>query len=864
MASTNHAAPFFPEPRGLPGRRWVRQIGQLIPELLAIAACAGVIWGAVTFTLWQASDSATSAARDQTAILARAFAETTERIATVLDRELRALRTAIQEQGDTFDLAAWERTQSSPDRLTIQISFTNRMGQVLQSSAGLRAQTINVADRPHFRVHQEREQDAVFISPPVTGRLTNRCSIQFSRKILDRTGQFAGVAVNSVGCEDLSRFYETAGIGDGFVMLAGLDGLLRAHAPARPSLLGTDLREMRDFDPVLQKREGEFAAAPAWDGIRRIISFRRLDPFPLVVMVGYDDAQVFRQYWPLRRRALATGGAATFIILSLGLVWIQQRLRSAESRTALLLTLDNMNQGIIMADADGHVRVVNRHAALLLNSPSRLEGTSEPGFIDGELHKEGRIIETHTQLLTGGGMVRTFTDITERRIAEARIRYLAHHDPLTGVANRALLTERITELTEHSATGRFGLVWLDLDGFKTVNDTLGHDAGDRLLREISRRLHGLGGGSALLARVGGDEFAVLCPDEDAAEALTGAIQMALRDPVLIDGTQFRLSASMGLAFHPEDGTNAAALLSHAVTAMDQAKSRGRGLAVRFDAEMERTLRERGQIERDLRLALRENGLEVWFQPRFDTDQLRISGFEALARWRHPVRGFIPPAEFIPVAEQCGLIADLGMRVLEDACVFAASLPDGRIAVNLSPVQFLSDNLAELIGEVLARIGLPPHRLELEVTEGVLIGDETQALRTLRGLHDRHLHLALDDFGTGYSSLSYLRRFPFDRIKIDQSFVGEQEHDAATRAIIESILTMARRLHLEVTAEGVETESQLQLLRSQGCPEVQGYFLGRPMPAEAARAFHARHAGTLSTGTLSTGTLSTGTLSQTAA
>ena len=262
MPSRNHAALLFPEPRGLPGRRWVRQIGQLIPELLAIAACAGVIWGAVTFTLWQASDSATSAARDQTAILARAFAETTERIATVLDRELRALRTAIQEQGDTFDLAAWERTQSSPDRLTIQISFTYRMGQVLQSSAGLRAQTINVADRPHFRVHQEREQDAVFISPPVTGRLTNRCAIQFSRKILDRTGQFAGVAVNSVGCEDLSRFYETAGIGDGFVMLAGLDGLLRAHGPARPSLLGTDLRDIRDFDPALQKREGEFAAAP--------------------------------------------------------------------------------------------------------------------------------------------------------------------------------------------------------------------------------------------------------------------------------------------------------------------------------------------------------------------------------------------------------------------------------------------------------------------------------------------------------------------------------------------------------------------------------------------------------------------------
>jgi EAL domain-containing protein (putative c-di-GMP-specific phosphodiesterase class I) len=246
------------------------------------------------------------------------------------------------------------------------------------------------------------------------------------------------------------------------------------------------------------------------------------------------------------------------------------------------------------------------------------------------------------------------------------------------------------------------------------------------------------------------------------------------------------------------------------------------------------------IERDLRTALRNHELEVWFQPRFEARTLRISGYEALARWRHPERGFISPTQFIPVAEQCGLIGELGIGVLEDACAFAASLPDGRIAVNLSPVQFLSDNLPSVIGGVLLKHDLLPDRLELEITEGVLIADEMLALSTLRNLHDRGFQLALDDFGTGYASLSYLRRFPFDRIKIDRSFVQAQEHDHATRAIVESVLTMAKRLRLEVTAEGVETERQLSLLCSQECPEIQGYLLGRPMTAADARVFHASH------------------------
>jgi diguanylate cyclase (GGDEF)-like protein len=845
-------------------RRGYRRASQMLPELLAILACVLVIWVAVGLALWQARSTAMESARHQTEALARAFAESTERISTVVDRELLAVRASITEQGDHFDLNTWIRTRSSPDHLAPQMGYTDRAGWVVQLSRPMHGHRVNIADRAHFRAQLDPGRDALFISKPVTGRYSQRCSVQYSRKILDRAGVFNGVVVESVDCADLSRFYGTVDFGDGFVILVGQDGIIRGYGPIRPGVIGTNLAASPAFARALTEPEGSFTAIAPWDGVRRVIGFRRVAAYPLTVMVGYDNGRIFRQYQPIFNRALEIGAAATIVILVLGGVWIEQRNNSVASRRALRVTLDNMAQGIVMVDPRGRIPVINKRAVTLLDLPAALLEPRRP-LVRGEaqalglvwadeaaegqdsgpdtLHRNGRIIETYSHRIPDGAIVRTFTDVTERRIADARIRHMAHHDALTGLANRALLTERITELFQSGRARPFGVIWINLDGFKTVNDTLGHDAGDRLLRETGRRLNAVAGGDALVARTGGDEFALLC-DHDSQPATTTELATSvvtmLRDPVDIDGTQFRLSASLGLGFFPDDGTSATDLLRHAAAAMHHAKNRGRGLIVRFDPEMDRAMWERGRIERDLREAVRERGLELWFQPRFDRNAARISGFEALARWRHPERGFIPPSEFIPIAEQCGLIADLGLLVLEDACVFAAGLPDCRIAVNLSPVQFLSTNLAEVISDVMARSHLRPERLELEVTEGVLIADEAQALATLRTLHERGLHLALDDFGTGYASLSYLRRFPFDRIKVDQSFVRAQEHDATTQAIVESILTMARRLRLEVTAEGVETEHQLRLLLNQGCPEVQGYYLGKPMPAEEAVAFYLNH------------------------
>lgn len=303
------------------GQRWHRVV-RLIPELAAILACVAVVWGAVSFALWQARVAAVQSARQQTATLARAFAESTGRISADRDRELLSLRASFAEKGNAFDLAEWLRTQSSPDHMTLQIGIANRAGVVTQNSVPMNGQRIDLADREHFRVHLDPDRDAIFISQPVIGRITGRCSVQYTRKLLDHDGRFAGVGVNSVSCDDLSRFYQTVDIGDGFVMLAGLDGVIRGYGPVRPDVVGTDLNHDPGFAPALSMPDGTLTASPRWDEVPRIISFRRLEQYPLVVLVGYGDAKVYGQYWPMRDRAIEIGGAMTLIILAFGAVWI--------------------------------------------------------------------------------------------------------------------------------------------------------------------------------------------------------------------------------------------------------------------------------------------------------------------------------------------------------------------------------------------------------------------------------------------------------------------------------------------------------------------------------------------------------------
>ena len=433
-------------------------------------------------------------------------------------------------------------------------------------------------------------------------------------------------------------------------------------------------------------------------------------------------------------------------------------------------------------------------------------------------------------------------DASERKAAERRIQQLAETDPLTGLANRLCLHKKLAEALTSAFQDRTAVAvfCLDLDRFKMVNDLFGHHAGDSLLVEVSRRLRSLTRQCDTIGRLGGDEFIVVQPHDgtpEVAHALGERLVKALSEPYLIDGRTLEVTASIGIALYPTSALAAELLLRQADLALYAAKEEGRNLYRFFEPAMDSSLRERRELEKDLRLALERGELSVHYQPICHSESLAPVGQEALLRWHHPEHGWISPASFIPLAEEFGTILPIGQWVLETACREAAGwAAPHSVSVNLSPAQFKNQDLAAQIADVLARTGLDPGRLELEITEGALIEDTERAIHVLGAVKSLGVRLALDDFGTGYSSLSYLRRFPFDRLKIDRSFVAELGMDADADAIVACILAMARSLRLAVTAEGVETGLQLQLLREMRCELVQGYHLGRPAPSlEAAVA-----------------------------
>jgi diguanylate cyclase (GGDEF)-like protein len=449
--------------------------------------------------------------------------------------------------------------------------------------------------------------------------------------------------------------------------------------------------------------------------------------------------------------------------------------------------------------------------------------------------QDGRTISTLLQPLAGGGWVAVHEDITERRRAEERISHMARHDALTDLPNRALFKEKLGDALTRTGRGeRVAVVCLDLDRFKPVNDTLGHPIGDLLLRSVATRLRECVRETDVVARFGGDEFAIV---QVAAEQPHGAIVLAQRlnerlgAPFEVDGHQIVIGVSVGIAVAPLDGDEAEVLLKNADLALYRAKSDGRGTFRFFEQEMDARMQARRVLELDLRRAVARNEFEVHYQPIVNIDRNQITSFEALLRWRHPERGMISPADFIPLAEEIGLIDEIGRWVLRQACCDAASWPaQVTVAVNLSPVQFRGAKLLEAVLTALAVSKLRPDRLELEITEGVLLVETEATLALLHKLRALGVHIAMDDFGTGYSSLSYLRSFPFDRIKIDRSFIGNISDDDSSLAIIRAVASLSTSLGMATTAEGVETEEQLRRLRSEGCSEVQGFLFSAARPA----------------------------------
>ncbi len=426
-------------------------------------------------------------------------------------------------------------------------------------------------------------------------------------------------------------------------------------------------------------------------------------------------------------------------------------------------------------------------------------------------------------------------DITERKRAEARITFMAHHDALTELPNRLLLHERMEEMLSRLKRNGTGLAvhCIDIDNFKTVNNSLGHPVGDLLLQAVSERLRDAVRQEDVVARLGGDEFAILQADIDQAgevSCLAGRLLAVLSEPFDLDGNIVSAGASIGIAIAPGDGVEADQLLKNADMALYRAKGDGKATFRFFEAEMDARARAHRQLELDLRAALHKGALQVHYQPLVQLATGALIGCEALVRWRHPTLGMVSPAEFVALAEETGLINQLGAFVLRQACADAARWPEPiKVAVNLSPLQFRSGNLLAIVSEALDASGLAPERLELEITETLLLDKSGLVLATLHALRALGINISMDDFGTGYSSLSYLRSFPFDKIKIDRSFVHDMGANVDSQAIVKAIIGLGTSLGITITAEGIETEGDLEWLKAEGCDEGQGYLFSKARP-----------------------------------
>jgi diguanylate cyclase (GGDEF)-like protein len=491
------------------------------------------------------------------------------------------------------------------------------------------------------------------------------------------------------------------------------------------------------------------------------------------------------------------------------------------------------------------MREIMEHSCVLGNHPDITAAQLYADYVDRlregahMLHRhlgDGRIIKLNHTRMEHGGWVVTYEDVTERHKAQARVAHMARHDSLTDLPNRTLFREKMSEGLGKVATagGQLAVLCLDLDNFKAVNDRLGHAAGDRLLRWVAAELRKHAGERDTIARLGGDEFAVLQrgPQPQSAEQLARRLVEIVGRPQPLEDQSMHVGVSVGIAIAPDHGLDPDELMKCADLALYRAKARGRGAYQLFEPEMEEQARMRHVLEHDLRGALEKHEFHLVFQPQVRLDTSELTGFEALLRWRHPERGMISPADFIPIAEETGLIIPLGEWVLRAACATAANWPDlMNVAVNLSPVQFRSRGLVAMVTSALAEAGLSPRRLELEVTETALLDDSETTIDTLHQLRALGVRVSLDDFGVGYSSLSYLRRFPFDRIKIDRSFVGTLGESPESVAIVRTIASLGSVLGVETTAEGVETADQLEFVRQSGCTAVQGFYFGKPCPAD---------------------------------
>jgi diguanylate cyclase (GGDEF)-like protein len=754
--------------------------------------------------------------------------------------------------------------------MLVAIRWTDRNGNYQAWSNEQAPTRPNIADSDYFKVHRDDPTDGFYVSRPFRAVPSDRWLIAVSRRLVDPNGRFAGVAVALLDQSYFIRAFRSIDIGPrGAVAMADHPGHIFARQPPidQDSIGGI---RWPVADHLLTADAGSYELVSPVDQTPRIIGYKSIAAPPLVVLVSYHrDDQLASWYQHLYTFGPGALLVISVILLGTGLLMWQTGNLAYKNRI-LEVTLENMAHGLCMFDGQQRLIVCNeRYAKMYGLSPgemrpgtklrsileARVAAGSSPAaaqeYIDTRLAeanrnepycavtelRDGRVISITHQPIKGGGWVAIHQDITDSRRDEERVAFMARHDLLTGLPNRTNFMEKLEEagarLRRHHET--FTVFMLDLDRFKNVNDSLGHPAGDALLREIADRLKKALRDTDLVARLGGDEFAIIqAGDEDQRSAveLAKRVIALVSAPYSIHGTMVSIGASIGIATAREPGVDSDTLMKQADLALYRTKSEGRNGYCFFDERMTADADARRQLEADLRDAIAGGQIEIHYQPILHVKTRKLFGLEALARWRHPVKGFVPPSEFIPLAEETGLIVPLGEWVLHKACETAKRWPLGvKVAVNISAVQFAKSDLLDVVTRTLAETRLPPERLELEITETALLEKEAGVLATLQQLEHLGIAISLDDFGTGYSSLRYLTTFPIDKIKIDKSFTQNITHRADCAAVVASVLALGSGLDVATVAEGVETKQQFDILRASGVNYVQGYLFGAPVCAE---------------------------------
>lgn len=840
-----------------------------------------IIWVSIFYKIHNAEVDTYNQSIEHAKDVSHAYEQYTSRALRQVDQITRFISFESKAHGSISSLdSLTEHVLVSP-ATPVLLSLADTKGIVYASSKPMTS-VISIADRPHFLVAKNSTDSSLYVSVPVVGRVSHKTTIQATRKLTDAKGDFSGVVIVSMNPSVLGSFYNAQEMGrDGFLGVVGLDGYYRSSSFGGKEVLGKKVLNSQ----ILTEKSGVMLTNNTYDNEPRFVAWRRIDDYNLVSVIGLSEKELFAHYYETSSIWRKMGVLASIAVIAFGLlagiIYCRLELRrrtilqaKEAYRTASegtmdgffilepLKDIDNKIVDFIITDAN------DKGAQMFGLAPNKLVGNHLSVWFNGTLGKQlfrhyrrvftnkhnieqpeifiecdnplkGHWI-SHRAVATSLGIAITIRDITQAKLHEESIHWLANHDAVTKLCNRTWLQNNLPNILSEAKQNnkKVALYFIDLDDFKKVNDTLGHAAGDLLLSVIGERLSTISRQGDVVCRLGGDEFTLVVQGDLAQDELTkigNRILDTLKNPINLDGQVMTIGASIGVSCFPEHGDDAAQLLKRADLAMYKAKDTGKGTCEFFLPKLSIEAEERLQLERDMHCALEKDEFFLVFQPKMNLKNQQLLGMEALLRWRSPTRGIVNPADFIPLAERTGLILPLGEQALHKTCQQIVSwkkqgLKVPPISVNVSPKQLQRVDLAQLLKEVLDTYQLPTSALEIEITESSMMDDLEMSQRKLQAVKELGVRILVDDFGTGYSSLSLLKKFEVDVLKVDRSFIKDVPHDSGDCALVQAVISMAKSLKMDVVAEGIETQEQMAFLENLGCNEGQGFYFSKPIEA----------------------------------